>query len=92
MSIETTALELTNIANKYLTGSEFSDVNCTHHLYDNTTSETKEGWFKTQLLKIANDTNAHFLVNIDYNEVLGHKAVGESNNPYRETAPLKEFW
>ena len=31
-------------------------------------------------------------MNIDYNEVLGHKAVGESNNQYRETAPLKEFW
>ena len=92
LSIETTAQELTNIANKYLTGSDFSDVNCTNHFYDQTIDETKEGWFKTQLLKIANNANAHFLVNIDYNEVLGHKAVGESNNQYRETAPLKEFW
>ena len=67
LSIETTAQELTNIANKYLTGSDFSDVNCTNHFYDQATDETKEGWFKTQLLKIANNANAHFLVNIDYN-------------------------
>ena len=92
LSIETTALELTNITNKYLTSSELSDVNCTHHFYEKSAKETKEGWFKAQLLNIANNTEAHFLINIDYNKVLGHKAIGESNNQYRETAPLKEFW
>ena len=43
-------------------------------------------------MKIANNPNSHFLVNIDYNEVLGHTAIGELNSVYRETAPLKEFW
>ena len=92
LSIETTAKQLSAIANEYLTHLEFSEVECSYLCFDGAKDETKDSWFKKQLLKIANNPNSHFLVNIDYNEVLGHTAIGELNSVYRETAPLKEFW
>ena len=92
LSIETTAKQLAEIANEYLTHQEFSEVDCSYLNFEAGEEKTKDVWFKEQLLKIANNPNAHLLVNIDYNDVLGHTAIGEISNTYRETAPLTEFW
>ncbi len=92
LSIETTAKQLAEIANEYLTHQEFSEVACSYLYFQAGKGKTKSVWFKEQLLKIANNPNAHILVNIDYNNVLGHTAIVETSSTYRETAPLKEFW
>jgi gamma-glutamylcyclotransferase (GGCT)/AIG2-like uncharacterized protein YtfP/glutaredoxin-related protein/3-polyprenyl-4-hydroxybenzoate decarboxylase len=92
LSIETTAQELTNIANKYLSSNEFSELVSSHHSFDPDKDDSKESWLKTELLSIANDPKSILLINIDYNEVLGYSAIGNKNSHYRETAPLEEFW
>ncbi|MBH68408.1 MAG: hypothetical protein CMM58_08650 [Rhodospirillaceae bacterium] len=92
LSIETTAEQLANIANDYLTHTDFSEIDCSYHCFSPRGNESQENWFKRKLLDIANNPKAHFLVNIDYNEVVGHDAIGELSSAYRETAHLKEFW
>ena len=92
LSIETTAEQLANIANDYLTQTDFSEIDCSYRFFSPKSDESQENWFKRELLDIANNRKAHFLVNIDYNEVVGHDAIGELSSAYRETAHLKEFW
>ena len=51
LSIETTAKQLAEIANEYLTHQEFSEVDCSYLNFEADEEKTKDVWFKEQLLK-----------------------------------------
>jgi gamma-glutamylcyclotransferase (GGCT)/AIG2-like uncharacterized protein YtfP/glutaredoxin-related protein/3-polyprenyl-4-hydroxybenzoate decarboxylase len=95
LTYETTAEELTRVANKYL--AQFGDhgLSCQYHQYDRldaSQSGSKKQWFKNQMLKLANEDDLHLLVNINFNEVLGYTAISAADNAMKETPLLKEFW
>ena len=92
LSFETTAQQLAEIADDYLTRIEYSDVKPSLRTFSDSDEVTKEGWFKVQLLSIATNPSAHFMINIDYNEVMGYEAIHSAASAYSETPLLKEFW
>lgn len=95
LTYETTAEELSRVANKYLAKAGDQGIRSQHYQFDRLDagqSGSKKQWFKNQLLKLGNEEVSHLLVNIDFNKVLGYTAISAPENELRETPLLKEFW
>jgi gamma-glutamylcyclotransferase (GGCT)/AIG2-like uncharacterized protein YtfP/glutaredoxin-related protein/3-polyprenyl-4-hydroxybenzoate decarboxylase len=95
LTYETTAEELSRVANKYLAQSGDHGISCQFYQYDRLDagqSGSKKQWFKNQMQKLGSEDGLHLLVNINFNEVLGYTAIHAADNAMKETPLLKEFW
>ena len=92
LTFETTSEQLNIVANDYLSSVEYTDIKCSYRCFNDSQETTKEAWFKSQLLSIANRPDAYLIINIYYNEVMGYTAISDAPNQFRETAYLREFW
>lgn len=90
-----TAEEMHDMAHKYLSQSEDTHLDSTYHNFatrDDTAIQSPEDWFKSHLQSLKGDKKRHLMINIDFNRVLGSKAIHRPKKVFLETALLEEFW
>ncbi|WP_170575417.1 flavoprotein [Ruegeria atlantica] len=95
LSRVSTAKEMHNLAQRYLSQTPHVHLGSTFHSYalrPNPEEITPERWFRDQLHLLNSDDDCHLMINIDFNRVLGFEVIRPPENVYRETALLEEFW